>query len=70
MAREQPLASAPTVSMSAVPSLAADRRAWLSRQFQRQAIPRVVLILVCALFLLPFYWMVNTALKSTEDLLV
>src|SRR5215204_47534 len=69
MAREQPLAGAPTVSMTAVPSLA-PRRAWLSRQLQRQAIPRVVLILVCALFLLPFYWMVNTALKSTEDLLV
>ena len=30
--------------------------------------PRVVLILVCALFLLPFYWMVNTALKTTVDL--
>ena len=26
--------------------------------------PRIVLILVCALFLLPFYWMVNTALKT------
>jgi multiple sugar transport system permease protein len=70
MAREQPLAAAPPVPMTAMPSLAADRRAWLSRQLQRQVIPRIVLILVCALFLLPFYWMVNTALKSTEDLLV
>ena len=31
--------------------------------------PRIVLILVCALFLLPFYWMVNTALKSQQELL-
>src|SRR5215204_6399060 len=68
MAREQPLAGAPTVSMTAVPSLA-PRRTWFSRLLQRQFIPRIVLILVCALFLLPFYWMVNTALKSSEDLL-
>jgi multiple sugar transport system permease protein len=68
MAREQPLAGAPAVPMTAIPALAADRRAWLSRQFQRYIGPRIVLILVCALFLLPFYWMVNTALKSTADL--
>jgi multiple sugar transport system permease protein len=68
MAREQPLAGASAVPMTAIPALAADRRAWLSRQFQRYIGPRIVLILVCALFLLPFYWMVNTALKSTADL--
>jgi multiple sugar transport system permease protein len=68
MARQQPLAGAPAVPMTAIPALAADRRAWLSRQFQRYIGPRIVLILVCALFLLPFYWMVNTALKSTADL--
>jgi multiple sugar transport system permease protein len=28
-----------------------------------------VLILVCALFILPFYWMVATALKTREDLM-
>ncbi len=69
MAREQPMAGASAMSMTAIPSLAADRRARLSRQLQRQVIPRIVLILVCALFLLPFYWMVNTALKTTGDLL-
>jgi multiple sugar transport system permease protein len=68
VAREQPLASAPTMPMTAIPSLAAGRRARLSRQLQRYVVPRIVLILVCALFLLPFYWMVNTALKSTADL--
>jgi multiple sugar transport system permease protein len=69
MAREQPLAGGPSVSMTAIPSVGADRRARLSRQLQRQVIPRIVLVLVCALFLLPFYWMVNTALKATGDLL-
>ena len=29
--------------------------------------PRIVLVLVCALFLLPFYWMVVTALKSRQN---
>src|SRR5215216_6579095 len=56
------------MSMAAMPSLAADRRARLSRRFQQHVGPRIFLILVCALFLLPFYWMVNTALKSTADL--
>src|SRR5215216_1717447 len=68
MAREQPMAGTSAMSMTPIPSLAADRRARFSRQLQRHVIPRIVLILVCALFLLPFYWMVNTALKSTADL--
>jgi multiple sugar transport system permease protein len=69
MAREQPLIGAATVPMVGAPEIAANRWAWLSRQLQRQIIPRIVLILVSALFLLPFYWMVNTALKSTQDLI-
>ena len=69
MARQQPLPGAPPMPMTARQSHAADRRAWLSRQLQRLVVPRIVLILVCALFLLPFYWMVVTALKPTEDLL-
>ena len=45
--------------------LAADRRrAGSPGSLQRQVMPRIVLILVCALFLLPFYWMVITALKT------
>ncbi len=68
MAREQHYGSPTTMPLDAMPSAMAGRRAWLSRQVQRQIVPRIVLILVCALFLLPFYWMVNTALKTTADL--
>ncbi|MGH2615876.1 MAG: carbohydrate ABC transporter permease [Thermomicrobiales bacterium] len=69
MAREQPLGGAATAPMDAAPSLAPGRRAWFSKQLGQQVIPRIVLILVCALFILPFYWMVATALKTREDLL-
>ena len=69
MAREQPFAGAATMPV-AMPSVAAARRAWLARQLQRQIVPRIVLVLVCALFLLPFYWMVATALKTREELLI
>jgi multiple sugar transport system permease protein len=69
MAGEQPLARAATMPMIGTPSIADARRAWLARQLQRQVIPRIVLVLVCALFLLPFYWMVVTALKTRQELL-
>ncbi len=69
MAREQPLASTPAVAMAA-PAMHGARRAAVNKAFQRQLLPRVVLILVCALFLLPFYWMVATALKTREELLL
>jgi multiple sugar transport system permease protein len=69
MARQQPLPGAPPMPMTVGQLQTADRRAWLSRQLQRLVVPRIVLILVCALFLLPFYWMVVTALKTTDDLL-
>jgi len=73
MAREQPMARATTLPAPGAPVetdvYTAPRGAWLSKQLQRQVIPRVILILVCALFLLPFYWMVVTALKTNKELL-
>jgi multiple sugar transport system permease protein len=69
MARDQPLVSTATMPMIGTPAVGNARRAWLSRQLQRQVIPRIVLVLVCALFLLPFYWMVVTALKTRQELL-
>jgi multiple sugar transport system permease protein len=69
MAREQPLVGAATTPLDPVSSLAAGRWSWFSKQLGRQVIPRIVLILVCALFILPFYWMVATALKTRQDLL-
>ena len=68
MAREQPMVGAAPLPVDTGPSLAASR-AWLSRQLGQQAVPRIVLLLVCALFILPFYWMVATALKTREDLM-
>jgi multiple sugar transport system permease protein len=34
----------------------------------QQLLPRLVLVLMCALFLLPFYWMIATSLKGSEEL--
>jgi multiple sugar transport system permease protein len=70
MAREQPFPGTAAAPIPWRPSATAARRAWLSKQLQRHAVPRIVLILVCALFLLPFYWMLVTALKSRQELLI
>jgi multiple sugar transport system permease protein len=58
-----------TLPLEAEPALAAGRWAWLTKQLGQQVVPRIVLFLVCALFILPFYWMVVTALKTREDLM-
>jgi multiple sugar transport system permease protein len=42
----------------------------VSRLLKHQIIPRIWLILICALFLLPFYWMIATGLKSDHELAV
>jgi multiple sugar transport system permease protein len=70
MAREQPMTGTVAVPALATPPAAGARRAWLSRHLQQQVVPRIALFLVCALFLLPFYWMVVTALKTREELLL
>lgn len=42
-----------------------DRRIRFIRQ---QIIPRVILVIMCAIFILPFYWMLTQSLKSNEEL--
>lgn len=42
-----------------------DRRIRFVRQ---QIIPRVILVLMCAVFILPFYWMLTQSLKSNAEL--
>jgi multiple sugar transport system permease protein len=37
-------------------------------RFQKNVLPRIILILMCAIFILPFYWMVALALKSNAEL--
>jgi multiple sugar transport system permease protein len=40
----------------------------LGRVFRLQILPRIFLIAACIFFLVPFYWMVVTALKTTPEL--
>ncbi len=68
MARERPMTSAPAVQAADPPAITAGRWLWVSKHLQRQVVPRIVLALVCALYLLPFYWMVATALKTNQEL--
>ncbi len=43
------------------------RRHW-SRILSREVLPRIVLIAGCILFIMPFYWMVVSALKTNAEL--
>ena len=40
---------------------------WRNRRSGNSGVPRIVLIPLCALYLLPLYWMVATALKPTRN---
>jgi multiple sugar transport system permease protein len=43
-------------------------RAKTTRVLTQKIIPRIILVLMCAIFILPFYWMVTLGLKSNEEL--
>ena len=38
------------------------------RVFSEKIVPRILLIIMCALFILPFYWMVTASIKSDMEL--
>ena len=40
-----------------------------SKRVNKSVIPRIILIVMCAVFILPFYWMVSIGLKSNTELL-
>ncbi len=40
------------------------------RYLARRVIPRVILVLMCLVYFLPFYWMVATALKAPQEMTV
>ncbi len=40
------------------------------RFVQVRVVPRLILVIMCAVFLLPFYWMVALALKSNAELAI
>ena len=42
----------------------------VKRYVTTRIVPRVILVLMCLLFALPFYWMVVTSLKGSEELRV
>ena len=42
-------------------------RTW-SNRFKQQFAPRIILVVLCAIFLLPFYWMMVIAFKPTPEL--
>ncbi|MBA3276309.1 MAG: carbohydrate ABC transporter permease, partial [Chloroflexia bacterium] len=44
-----------------------DRR---MRHIQTQWVPRIILILMCLVFILPFYWMLALGLKSNTELAI
>src|SRR5689334_17303927 len=69
MAGEHSLTGTAALPSPGVPAITGARRLRLARQLNQQVIPRFLLILVCALFILPFYWMVVTALKTKQELL-
>jgi len=46
----------------------AKRRSWLSRNFRSLILPRIFLVAMSFVFILPFYWMFATALKTNADL--
>ena len=39
------------------------------KRLGKQVIPRIVLIIMCLIFILPFYWMISLGLKSNNELL-
>lgn len=44
------------------------RRLWFAKHARRQIVPRIVLAVLCSYFLLPFYWMLSSALKPVSEL--
>lgn len=38
------------------------------RRFNQYILPRVILVVMCAIFILPFYWMLSLGLKSNAEL--
>lgn len=61
----------PGAPSAPIPPMHQSRRARkdkFSRIASQKVIPRVFLIFMCAVFLLPFYWMIATAVKSNVEL--
>ncbi|HEX9363511.1 MAG TPA: carbohydrate ABC transporter permease [Candidatus Dormibacteraeota bacterium] len=64
-AREIRDAARPQITVERLP---APRPPLLSQLLPKSILVRVGLIIACALFVLPFYWMLNSAVKTTAEL--
>jgi multiple sugar transport system permease protein len=43
-------------------------RRYMMRYFGERIFPRIILVFMCILYILPFYWMLTSAIKSNEEL--
>lgn len=64
------MANAISVRTTPTTSTARPRPLRLGKLLREQALPRVILIAMSAIFILPFYWMLATALKTVPELSV
>ncbi|MDQ3541861.1 MAG: hypothetical protein M3440_14365 [Chloroflexota bacterium] len=46
------------------PAIARPRGQRFTNVLKEQVVPRIILVLMCGVFILPFYWMLVVALKS------
>lgn len=46
------------------------KRDRMMKHIQTHWVPRIILVLMCAVFILPFYWMLALGLKSNEELAI
>ncbi|HYJ12233.1 MAG TPA: carbohydrate ABC transporter permease [Thermomicrobiales bacterium] len=46
------------------------KRAKRNQWIQQKIVPRLILVIMCLVFILPFYWMATLALKSNEELAI
>lgn len=50
------------------PAIARPRGQRITNVLKEQVVPRIILVLMCGVFILPFYWMLVVALKSNAEL--
>jgi multiple sugar transport system permease protein len=62
------MAKAIPIERQRVAASVGEKRLWLAKHAKRQLVPRLVLGVLCLYYLLPFYWMLSSALKSVPEL--
>lgn len=65
MARAVPIEG---TESSRTPAISRSRSQRITNVVKDQVIPRIILVLMCLVFITPFYWMLTVALKSNAEL--